>query len=160
MKYLVRQKVFSFGDKFTIKDENERDCFQVEGKVFSLGAKLTLFDMNGTQLYYIEQKLMKLLPEYHLYAQDSVAAICKQKFSFLGSKFDIQSPIGSFTLEGRPMNYNFELFKDNKLVAVIDKKFFAFSDSYGVDIIDDVDHGLILSLVIIIDQAIHHNNNH
>lgn len=86
-------------------------------------------------------------------------AICKQKLSFLGSKFDIQSPMGSFRIEGRPMNYNFELFKDNQLVAVVDKKFFAFSDSYGVDVVEGVDHGLILSLVIIIDQAIHNNQS-
>jgi len=159
MKYLIRQKVFSFGDKFTIKDENDMDCYQVEGKVFSLGAKLSLMDMAGNEQYYIEQKLLRLFPEYHLFRQGNQVAVCKKRFSFFGSKFDIQSPEGIYSLEGQPMNYTFKLFKDSRLVAIADKKFFSFTDSYGVEITEDEDHALILSLIIIIDQVIHNDNN-
>ena len=37
MKYLVRQKVFSFRDSFTIKNEFGDDCFRVYGRIFSFG---------------------------------------------------------------------------------------------------------------------------
>ena len=36
MRFIVRQKVFSFGDNFTIKDETGNEHFIVRGKVFAL----------------------------------------------------------------------------------------------------------------------------
>jgi uncharacterized protein YxjI len=46
-RYQIRQRIFSFGDKFTIKDELGQGVFAVRGKVFSLGRKLALEDMAG-----------------------------------------------------------------------------------------------------------------
>ncbi len=46
-RYQIRQKIFSIGDKFTIKDEQGQRVFAVRGKVFSLGRKLVLEDMAG-----------------------------------------------------------------------------------------------------------------
>lgn len=159
MIFQVKQKVFSLGDKFTITDRDGEDCFQVQGKVLSLGAKLSFQDMMGNELYYIEQKLMRLLAEYHIQKDGSVVATCKQKFSFLGSKFDISSVYGNYTIEGQPLNYNYEIFKDGRLVGTVNKQFFSFSDTYGVDIEESEEYGFILSLVIVIDQVVHSNEN-
>lgn len=159
MIYQVKQKIFSLGDKFTITDRDGLDRFQVQGKILSLGAKLSFQDMSGNELYYIEQQLLRLLAEYHIYQNDTLVASCKQKFSFLGSKFEISSMNGHYTIEGRPLNYNYEIFKDGQLIARIDKQFFSFADTYGVDIGETEDHGFILSLVIVIDQVVH-NNEH
>lgn len=157
MRFQIKQKIFSFGDTFTIKDENNRDYYQVQGKVFSLGDKLSLQDMNGQELYYIEQQLMRMFAEYKLYRDGSVVATCKKRFSLFGSKFDIMSKQGNFTIEGQPFNYNYQIYKDGQQIANVDKQFFSFSDTYGVDIADGMDDALVLSLVIIIDQVVHDN---
>lgn len=161
MRFQIRQKVFSFGDNFIIKDEYDEPHFQVEGKVFSLGDKLRLLDSSGRELFYIEQQLFKLFSEYNLYANGEVVAKCKRRFALLGVKFDITSSYGNFTIEGSPMSYNFRILKNNRVIATADKRFFSFSDTYGVDIDDSEDYGFILSLVIIIDQVVHDSNkNH
>lgn len=157
MRFQIRQKIFSFGDNFTIKDQDDRDCYQVQGKVFSLGDKLSLQDMYGNELYYIEQQIMRLFAEYNLYKDGQQVAMCKKRFSLLGSKFDITSSMGNFEINGRPLNYNYEIIKDGRLVATVDKQFFSFSDTYGVDIADSEDYAFILSLVIVIDQVVHDN---
>ena len=46
-RYQIRQKIFSFGDKFTITDEIGQPVLIVRGKVFSLARKLALEDMSG-----------------------------------------------------------------------------------------------------------------
>lgn len=162
MRFQIRQKIFSFGDNFTINDESGTPHFQVAGKVFSLGDKLTLLDMQGNELYYIEQQLLRLMAEYTLYQKGRAVASCKKRFSLFGSKFDIYSDYGNFTIEGAPFNYNYEIYKDGCLVATVNKQFFSLSDTYGVDIADSEDYGFILSLVIIIDQVVHddNKNNH
>ena len=62
MRFIVRQKIFSFGDNFTIKDEYGREHFIVKGKVFSFGDKLRIYDMAGHELYYIEQSYSAYCP--------------------------------------------------------------------------------------------------
>ena len=46
-KYKIREKLFSFGDNFAIKDEYDQTILQVEGKVFAIGDKLTIKDVHG-----------------------------------------------------------------------------------------------------------------
>lgn len=155
MRYLVRQKVFSFGDQFTIKNEHQEDCYQVIGKVFSLGNKLSLYDMHGQELYFIQQKLMKLMPEYHLLQGEQVVAIVKKKFTFLRARFEITSHFGNFTISGSPFGYEFQIYKENQMVATVSKKFFSFSDTYGIEINNNEDQAFIIALVIVIDQVVH-----
>jgi uncharacterized protein YxjI len=46
-RYQIRKKIFSFADKFTIRDEQGQAVFTVRAKVFSLDRKLVLEDMAG-----------------------------------------------------------------------------------------------------------------
>ena len=107
MRFQIREKVFSIGDKFTIKDQFGEDRYFARGKVFSLGNKLYLEDMQGNVLIYIEQKLFRLLPEYTLYKSDRPIAKVKRKFSLLRPKFEIESELGNFTVSGNYMAHEF-----------------------------------------------------
>lgn len=159
MKYLIKQKVFSLNSSFTIKNELEEDCFQVEGKVFSLGKKLALNDMLGNEIFFIEQKLMKLMPEYHLKRNGETVAIITKKLSFLKAKFEISSSIGHFYIEGSPLGYNYTIIEDNQIIATISKQFFALSDTYGVEVNENQDSAFIIGLIIVIDQVMNEGNN-
>ena len=44
MKLYIKQKVFSWGDKFTVKDEAGRDRYYVEGEIFTFGRKLHVYE--------------------------------------------------------------------------------------------------------------------
>ncbi len=50
MKYVLRQKLFSFGDDFHIQDENGQDAFIVDCKAFSIADKLSIQDLHGNEL--------------------------------------------------------------------------------------------------------------
>jgi uncharacterized protein YxjI len=159
MRYLIRQRIFSFGDNFTIRDEYEQDRYIVRGKVLSFGDKLKLEDLNGNELFYIEQKLFKFLPEYHIYADGQQIATVKKQLSFFTPKFIIDSVYGSYDMQGNIFAYDFQIYKDGRIVASVSKKWFAFSDSYGVEIDDSEDQAFLLTLTIVIDQVLHDDKN-
>ena len=159
MKYLINQKIFSIGDKYTIKDEFGKDQYYVKGKIFALGDKLRIYDNNDIERVYIEQKLFKLLPEYLIYLDGEYTAKIKKEFSLLRPKFKIDSNFGQYSVEGNFLGYYFKIMKNGNVVAYVSKKFFAIRDSYGVDIADNENDLLILALVIIIDQVIHDDNH-
>ena len=53
MKLYIKEKVFSWGDKFTVKDENGNDKYLVQGEVFSWGKKLHVYDSVGREVAFI-----------------------------------------------------------------------------------------------------------
>jgi uncharacterized protein YxjI len=158
MKYLIRQRVLSFGDDFGIKDENGQDRYMVQGKVFSFGDKLKLMDMMGNELFYIEQRLFRFLPEYYIFAGGEEVAVVKKQLSLFTPKFIISSIHGAYDIEGDVFAYDFSVYKDGRRVAVVNKRWFSFSDTYGIDIADGEDHALLLSLAIVLDQILHDEN--
>jgi len=155
MKYLVKQKVFSFRDSFTIKNEFGEECFRVIGKIFSFGNKLHLTDLQGNELYYIEQKIFRFLPEYTIYRDGVPVAQVKKNFTFFRPSFDITSVYGNYNISGNLWAYDFSIFKNGSPVAIISKQWFSFSDTYGVSIDDREDAAFILALVIVLDQIYH-----
>ena len=46
-RYQIREKIFSIGHNFTIKDESGHPVYTVRSKVFSIGHNLILEDMDG-----------------------------------------------------------------------------------------------------------------
>ena len=141
MRYLMRQKVFSFGDDFTIKNQDGGDVFLVDGRAFSFGKKLSFQDMAGNELAFIQQKLLSWGPTYEIYRDGELAAVVKKElFTLFRCKFTVDVPgpddleaQGSFT----DMEYTFS--RGAETVAEVSKRWFAFSDTYGVDIADGED---------------------
>jgi uncharacterized protein YxjI len=126
MRYVIRQKVFSLGDSFTIKDEFGNDVFMVRQQLLSFGKKLRIYDMAGNELCYIEQKLFRFIPEYDIYISGSLIANVKKKLAFFRHDFVITSSGGQFYVNGDIWEHEFEIFRESRPVAHISKTFFFF----------------------------------
>ena len=83
MKYFVKQKIFSIGEKYEIYDENSVVKYRVEGAVFSLGEKFKLYDENGNMLYQVNQEIWTFMPKFHLVKDGQIIASIKKKFTLL-----------------------------------------------------------------------------
>lgn len=59
---------------------------------------------------------------------------------------------GSFT----DMEYTFS--RGDRKVAQVSKRWFSFSDTYGVDVADGEDDALILASTVVIDMVCHGDN--
>lgn len=153
MKYQVKQKIFSLGDSFTIKNEQGDGVYLVKSKVISLGKKLTIEDLSGEELVYIEQKLFKLLPQFTVFMAGRAVATVKKEFTFFASRFNIDSDMGQYKIEGEVFSHEFAILKDNSIVGQVSKQWVSFSDTYGVDVNDDENQAFILALIIIVDEA-------
>jgi uncharacterized protein YxjI len=159
MKFYIREKIFSIGDKFSIKDVSGSDVFNVEGRIFSMGNKLRIYDMFNNEIVYIEQKLFKLLPEYNIYLDGKYAAKVKKEFTFFSNRFDIDSIMGNFDIEGDFFAHDFSIMKNGSTVAVINKKWVSWGDTYEINIDEQENYAFILAMVIVIDQVLHDNKN-
>lgn len=159
MRYKIRQKILSFGDSFAIKNEMDEDQFIVKGKVFAIGDKLRIYDLMCNELVYIEQKVFRFLPEYNLFSDGRHLATVKKEFTLLKPSFNISSVMGNYSINGGFWGHDFEIMKDNRVIASVNKKWISFADSYMVEIDDSEDQAFMLALVIVIDQVLHDKNH-
>jgi uncharacterized protein YxjI len=157
MRYLMKQKLFCFGDDFVIKTEAGADAFFVDGKAFSFGDKLSFQDMEGNELAFIQQKLLSWGPTYEIYRAGELAAVVKKElFTFFRCKFTVDVP-GPDDLEaqGDFMDMEYAFTRDEQAVAEVSKRWFSFSDTYGVDIAEGEDDVLIMASTVVIDMVCH-----
>ena len=66
MRYVLKQKFWSWGDDFKIRDERGQDMFLVDGRASGWGDKLSFQDMSGRELAFIRQKLLSWGPTYEI----------------------------------------------------------------------------------------------
>ncbi|MGI6622010.1 MAG: LURP-one-related/scramblase family protein [Acetivibrionales bacterium] len=158
-KLYIKQKVFSFGDKYNIFNEAGQTVFTVQGEVFTFGAKIHLFDATGTEIFYIEQKLFKFLPEYHIYRGETLSAIIKKEFSFFKPRLSIQSEFGDYTFAGNLFGMDFTILCNGITMGELHKVWLSWGDSYELIVNNDNDVPLFCALAIAIDHCIHNENN-
>lgn len=157
MRYIMRQKLLSWGDDFTIRDEEGRDVYFVDGKAISLGSKASFQDMSGNELAYISQVLLAWGPTYEIYRGGALVAVIKKElFKFFHHTFTVDVPgPDDLTAEGDLMDHEYTLRRGDMPVARVSKQWFTFADTYGVDIADGEDPVLVLVSAVVIDLACH-----
>jgi uncharacterized protein YxjI len=157
MRYVMKQKMFSFGDDFVIKDGEGNDAFFVDGRAFSFGNQLSFQDMEKRELAFIKQRLLAWGATYEVHRNGAVAAVVKKElFTFFHCAFSIDVP-GPDDLEakGNFVDHEYEFVRGGRTVATVSKQWFTFTDTYGVEIEPDEDAVLILASTVVIDMACH-----
>ena len=149
MKLYIKQKVFSWGDKFTIMDEAGRDRYYVEGEIFTFGKMLHVYDMGGNEVAYIEQEVWSWMPRYYVYCDGREVAEIKKEFTFLFPKYSIEG-LG-WEIDGSFMAHDYEITKGDRSIVTISKEWMTWGDSYELDIADPQDEIIALAVVLTID---------
>ena len=149
MKLYIKEKVFSWGDKFTVKDENGNDKYLVQGEVFSWGKKLHVYDSVDREVAFIKQEVWSLLPRFYVFCGDEQIAEIKKEFTFLFPKYSIQG-LG-WEIEGKLMAHDYEIIKNGKSIVTISKEWMTWGDSYELNIANPEDEIVALAVVLTID---------
>lgn len=149
MKLYIKQKVFSWGDKFTVKDAAGQDRYYVEGEVFTFGRKLRVYDMAGNEKAFIKQEVWSWMPRYYVFCGGQQVAEIKKEFTFLFPKYTIEG-LG-WEIEGSFMAHDYQIRKNGSPIVSISKEWMTWGDSYQLDIADPGDEMLALAVVLTID---------
>jgi uncharacterized protein YxjI len=157
MRYQMRQRLFSFGDDFYIKDASGRDVFFVDGKAFSFGDQLSFQDLAGNELAYIQQRVLSWGPTYEIHMGGELRALVKKElFTLFNCRFTVDVPgPDDLEAEGDFFDHEYTFRRGGRPVAAVSKAWFSWTDSYGVEIEEEEDDVLILASTVVIDMACH-----
>jgi len=157
MRYVMRQKLLSLSDSFTIKNEQEQDVFVVKGKLFSFGDKLSFQDLSGNELVFIDQRLLNWSPTYELWKGKELLAVVKRElFSFIHHRFTVDVPgPNDLEAEGDFLDHEYTITRGGSVVATVSKRWFSWTDTYGIEVADGEDDVLLLATAVVVDMVCH-----
>jgi len=156
MRLYIKQKVFSWGDKFAVKDEYGNDKYFVEGEVFTWGKKLHVYDVIGNEVAFIKQEVWSFLPRYYVFCNNQQIAEIKKEFTLFFPRYTVAG-LG-WEIEGRFMAHDYEISKHGRLIVSISKEWMTWGDSYVLNIMNPEDEIPALAVVLAIDCATESNS--
>jgi uncharacterized protein YxjI len=153
-RYRMRQHLISLGEDFTIEDEKGRPAFQVDGKVLRVRETFEITDMQGREVATIREKKIALRDSMKvLRGGQTIATVRKALIAPFGDRFTVDVEGGEdLKVKGDLLDHEYEIRRGGRTVARVSKKWFTLTDTYGIDIAQGEDEGLILGAVVALDE--------
>ena len=157
-RYKIRQKLFSIGDDFWIEDQAGQKVFKVDGKVLRIRKTLVFEDLKGKKLAQIQQRLLTIRDTMVVDDPDGneLAVIKKALITPLRDRWSVKLKNGQdLDVQGSILDHEYSIKQDGRKVAEVSKKWFSFTDTYGVEIDPGQNDILVLAVAIAIDMMAH-----
>ena len=155
MKLYIKQKVFSWKDRFFIMDEAGNDCYYVEGEIFTLGKKLHVYDMAGREVAFIHQKVFSFMPRFFIEIGGNTVEIVKE-FTLFKPRFHFGGL--PWTMEGDFFAHEYTLYDNDGVVMELSKHWMTWGDSYELNIYDENDALMCLCVTLAVDCVLAQQN--
>lgn len=157
MKLYIKEKVFSWNDKFTVFDAQGNEKYFVEGEVFSFGKKLHVYDRTGREVAFIEQQVFRWMPTFHVWVGGRQVATVRREFTFFMPRYFVDG-LG-WDVQGHFLEHDYEVSRGNQNIVTITKEWMTWGDTYELDIADTADEIIALAVVLTIDCVVEQQNN-
>lgn len=156
-RYKMRQHLLSIGEDFTIEDESGRAAYKVDGKVMRIRETFEITDLNRREVVTIREKKIAIRDSMKLLrGGETVATVKKALISPFRDKFIVDVEGGEeMVAKGDLLDHEYEIERGGATVARVSKKWFTVRDTYGIDIAAGQDDGLVLGIVVAIDELSH-----
>lgn len=149
MKLYIREKVFSWREKFYVKDQYGQDKYYVEGEMFSWGKKLHIYDMTGCEVAFIRQEVLSWMPQFYVYRGQQEIARIRKEFTLFFQRYRIDG-LG-WEINGSFWEHEYEITRMGQPIVTIRKEWMTWGDTYELDIASSADEIVALAVVLTID---------
>lgn len=150
MKQLyIKQKVFSLSGKFTVKDQQEKDVYYVEGSFMQIPKTFSIMNTTRAEVALVTKKAFSFLPKFFVEVNGREVFTIKKEFSFLKARYTIDG--ADIEVQGNWWDMDFQVLQQGEVVGQVSKEWFTWGDSYKVQILDEAMETIMIALVVAID---------
>jgi len=153
--YQMRQKLVSIGEDYWIEDDQGQRAFKVDGKAMRVRDTMILEDRDGRELFKMQQKMLRLHSTMEIEDGDGhrVALVKKALITPLRERFEVEVEDGEdLEVKGNIVDHEYKMERGGDTVAEVSRKWFRIADTYGVEIQEGQDPGLILAVTAVVDS--------
>ena len=156
--FRMRQKLVSIGDDYWIEDDQGQRVYKVNGKALRIRDTLVFEDTDGRELFKIQEKKLHIRDTMDIEDADghTVARVKKALITPLRERFEVEVEGGEdLEVKGNIVDHEYKIERDGDTVAEISKKWFRVADTYGVEVHEGVEPGLVLAVTAVVDSMTH-----
>lgn len=153
MRYIIREKLLTFGNDSIINNEKGQPVFDVDGKALSVLNTLVVRDMEKNKIVTIKQKFPSISPTYEIMREGQESAeISKKLISPFVDRFTVSIPgPDNLHIKGSMSEHEYTISLKDQVIATVSNGTFKEIESFGVDIAPGQDDVLILACVLVLD---------
>lgn len=149
MKLLFKQRFFSWFDSYDIFDEAGNTVYTVKGQL-AWGHCLKIFDAQGYEVATVKERILTWLPKFELYYGNRYIGCISRELSFFKPRYNID--FNGWRVVGNFLEWDYNIINSKGFkIATISKEIFNWTDTYCIDVYDQIDVLNALLLVIAID---------
>ena len=155
-RYLMREKLLSFGDDFWIENDHGERIFHVDDKVLRVRDTVIIKDRDGNELVKLKKRLLRARDTMAIERGDhKVATVKKAIIAPLRDRFTVElAEGGSLEAQGSILDHEYQITRDGIPVANVSKRWFRVRESYGVAVAPGQDDALVLAVTVCIDHLV------
>ena len=157
MNYTVKQKIMAFGKQYRAFDGSSNQVYEIRSMILSPERRKEVYDMAGRLVAWSEWPVMS---ERASLQASTHSGSLEVPFMSFTPEWNGNYDSVSFEITGDFFRRNFDVRVGGRQTATIGKEFFAFSDTYEVNVDESVmAPEIVLLLVAIIDHKYHSDKN-
>ena len=155
-KYRMREKMFAIGDDFWIENDEGERAFKVDGKALRIRDTLVLEDASsGAELYNIQEKKLTIRDKIRIEFPGGGEATVRKAMMGIRDRVHVDVAGGDLKVHGNIVDHEYEIERDGDKIAEVSKRWLRVRDTYGVDVLDEADSVLVLSVTVAVDALAH-----
>ncbi len=157
MNYSVKQKIMAFGKQYRAFDGAGNQVFEIRSMIMSPERRKEVYDMAGRLVAWSEWPVMSQSASLEAGTHSGSLEV---PFMSLAPEWSGRYDGDSFEIVGDFFRRNFDIRVGGRQAAAISKAFFAFSDTYEVNVEESaLAPEIALLIVAIIDHKYHSDKN-
>ncbi|MEX2804278.1 LURP-one-related/scramblase family protein [Streptococcus sp. H31] len=146
----IKQKFWTLGGQFVIKDDSGNSRYIVTGSFMEVPKSYTIREEpSGRFVSQISKRLLTFLPRFDIELADGSQFQIVKELTWLRPRYRVDNL--ELSVEGDFWNKNFRLYQGESLLAQIAQEWLTVPSAYHIEIFDDSVRDLVMSLVIAID---------
>lgn len=148
----IRQRAFSWTDRYDVFDEMGSPRYEVWTEFLALGHQIHVRDKRtGREVGSIHQKFLALLPRFEIIVSGQCLGTVRKEFTFFLPRYRVDYL--DWRVEGNFGGWDYRVLQGSRTVMTISKGFFTWTDTYRLCFDDPADEIPGLLLVLAIDAA-------
>ncbi len=146
----MKQRMFSFRDRFDVYDEYQSVKYYCESELFSFQKTLYIYDVEDKLVGTVQRELFHFMPTLNIYDEhNELITTIKKEFTFFKPRYRIDN---GWSVDGDFFGHNYVIYDDyGQTAAAINKRFLSWADTYEISIPEQRDELLALQIVLAID---------
>ncbi len=173
-EFLIKEQFFSINERMEILDPRSQTLLgYFRSKFLTLPKKYWLTHPNDQPIIGIEKQMLTFMPKFDFYeavphetlSQNSHLGTLEKKFNFFTPKYYFKAPNGAiiYEIQGNLWERSFQVIQNGRIVAEISRKFWSWTDTYGIRIDpskNDQEAMILLTMVVVLDYIADQQKQH